>query len=70
MSEWKSIESAPKNTSVIVGTTDPNGNMGCRVVVARQVKHERRLTTGKYWGWTHTGAEWTHWMPLPDPPTT
>lgn len=67
--EWQPIETAPKNKLVLVGTTDPNGNLGTRVVVSRQHKSKTRLITGRYWGWDHTGAKWTHWMPLPDPPT-
>ncbi len=65
---WQPIQTAPKNKFVLVGTTDPRGNCGYRVVVSRLQKYQHRLITGKFWGWDHTGAEWTHWMPFPDPP--
>jgi hypothetical protein len=66
--EWQPIETAPKNQYVLVGTTDPHGNFGTRVVVSRLLKSHTRLITGKFWGWDHTGANWTHWMPIPSPP--
>ena len=56
---WQPIETAPKGESVLVGTTDPLGNMGCPVVLARQHADG---------GWNHTGAAWTHWMPIPERP--
>ncbi len=66
--EWQPIKTAPKNISVLVATTDPLGNFGVRVVIARLIKYDRKLSSGKYWGWNHTGSKWTHWMPLPEPP--
>ena len=66
--DWLPIETAPKNTTVLVGTTDHAGNCGFPVVMARLSKSQTKLTTGKYWGWNHTGAAWTHWMSIPEPP--
>jgi len=56
--KWRDIETAPKGQTVLVSTTDLKGNFGTRVVMACLRKT----------GWNHTGAKWTHWMPLPEPP--
>lgn len=68
MTEWQPIDTAPKNERVLVGTTDPNGNGGCRVVMSTLRYHPRKLITGEHWGWDNTGSEWTHWTPLPPAP--
>lgn len=61
MSEWQPIETAPKDTPILVG---PTKRMGICVAM---------LTDRDGWE-TETPSEWvgmytpTHWMPLPEPP--
>ena len=62
MSEWQPIETAPKDTGILVG---PTKRMG--ICVAMNDSRD---------GWvTETCSEWvgiyepTDWMPLPPPPT-
>ena len=68
MSEWQPIDSAPKDGTQILTVTNGRGG---RPYIA---------VTGWPVGWTGKwptaymaladGAEPTHWMPLPPPPTT
>jgi hypothetical protein len=58
MSEWKSIETAPKTHEVIISGCYPNG---------------RRYVETAYWDsrgfWSGRRLDPpTHWMPLPEPP--
>lgn len=67
---WQNIDTAPKNTDVLVAVCDKFWNY--RVGVA--MYHTYAYKSGGWWQW-----EWeyepneispTHWMPLPDPPGT
>lgn len=58
---WRPIKTAPLREYVLVGTA----RGGHRVVTAMQFKDDRGRK-----GWNHTGARWTHWMPIPAGPTT
>lgn len=62
------LRKVPRDITLLVGTTDPNGNCGVRVVTSSLHKHSQRLSTGLYLGWSHTGAAWTHWAYMPEPP--
>lgn len=72
MSEWKPIETAPKDAAVLLfGKTAPEERM---VICSKPV-----VFSG-YWSrldesWCASGSHWdgpffepTHWMPLPEPP--
>lgn len=61
--EWQPIETAPKDTMILVGPTK-------RMDICVAMNHSRD-------GWvTESPSDWhsiytpTHWMPLPPPPTT
>ncbi len=60
MSEWQTIETAPKDVEILVNTPADG-------VVSSVFKHGcwQKLTT-VYGG--DLNNEPTHWMPLPDPP--
>lgn len=58
MSEWRSIDSAPINEFVLVGSSGSSIHSP-KVVMALQ--YEKGC-------WNHTGSKWSHWMPLPEPP--
>ena len=61
--EWHPIKTVPKNTYVLICAE----NSGHPTVMSRMTKSQTKLTTGRFWGWEHTGAVWTHWMPIPEP---
>lgn len=70
MSEWQPIETAPKDTEVLVW--DPS--QGC-VYIARQTPFYNtpfegvRCLLGHHWETGEGGyGTPTHWMPLPEPP--
>lgn len=61
MSEWKPIESAPRDIPVLVGPTE-------RMGICVAMNHSRYgwvVETCSYWHNIYTP---THWMPLPNPP--
>lgn len=65
MSEWKTIDSAPKDGTRIIG-----GSTGGRVEV---VAHAQGNWRGDPWREGHhlgriAWIQPTHWMPLPEPP--
>lgn len=69
MSEWRTIDSAPKDsaeTEVLTFTPPENHRMGviCGIHVA--------FWSHDFQEWRQSDLEWgvspTHWMPLPEPP--
>ena len=77
MSEWRSIESAPKNGTLVL-VCDPH--LDYPVTVGAYFKGDRDDATGRFqrgdWaGWLSMDGDHlasisnpTHWMPLPEPP--
>lgn len=68
MDKWQPIETAPKDGTEILGWV-----YGERWAVCKYHKNSMFKVEGfATYGWDD-GYEWadpTHWMPLPDPPTT
>ncbi len=66
MCEWQPIETAPKNTDVLVYVLDGYEKMGVAMF------HTYAYKDGGWWQWEHEYQVReivpTHWMPLPDPP--
>ena len=64
MSEWKTIDSAPKDGAKILASAVGDGWSAYNIVWWRWHKN------GKTGSWHTTGSTWlpTHWMPLPAPP--
>lgn len=64
MSEWQKIETAPKDTLLLLACAN-----WPLMVKGRPVP----IKVGGYWDdqWNIFGASWvpTHWMPLPNPPS-
>jgi hypothetical protein len=73
MSEWRDIETAPKDGAAVLLFGKPEENGG--------VTWSARVVLSGYWdrmdeAWCSTTADWTgpfvdlvtHWMPLPEPP--
>lgn len=61
MSEWRPIETAPKDGALVLVS-----NTGGSVCIASWSGKKR-----KYWRYFLGGEMWTqptHWMPLPEPP--
>lgn len=70
--EWRPIETAPRNTFVLLYVPSGVDNMA--------IQYRGALITSGYWDnidreWCPTGATWrgpfikpTHWMHLPPPP--
>lgn len=65
MSEWRDIESAPKDGGLILVAEPP-------FAVSAVWRHiyQAWMTPTEGTGWVKVIARPTHWMPLPDPPTT
>lgn len=64
-SQWRPIESAPKDGTVLVWLSEPHKSMNSNVGVA--LFHPNvRFINGLF---AHDLPEPTHWMPLPTPPT-
>jgi len=67
MSEWQPIDTAPKNTPILV--TD-----GDVIVVVKRGEFVGKdwideVGFGGYeWDWNFEWEDLTHWMPLPEPP--
>lgn len=61
MSEWQPIETAPKDTHILVG---PTKRMGICVAIFTDLDGWETETPSQYWS-IYTP---THWMPLPAPP--
>ena len=57
--EWQPIETAPRNTPVLVFAPKPRSP---RVIA------EATLGAGQWWARGLGALEPTHWMPLPSPP--
>ena len=69
---WQPIETAPKDGTAIVAwcvhpyassMTEPDDYVG--PVIARWIDHN-----GGGWTWHGHLGNFTHWMPLPEPPTS
>ncbi|QRQ99749.1 DUF551 domain-containing protein [Dyadobacter sandarakinus] len=58
--EWKTIDSVPKNTWVLTGTSD-------YVLRTRLFDNSKETRWVNEFGVLHTWRP-THWMPLPEPP--
>ncbi len=73
MSQWKPIESAPKDgTRVLLwpGTTGPNHSGDKIVFLAYWWQPHNPKSPGFWVGNVGKRERPTHWMPLPDPPST
>ena len=73
MSDWKPIETAPKDGTIIIAYSPHDG----RVRTMQFDSHEYRKRPQPHWRATNNfGIMWdmerqpTHWMPLPEPPKT
>lgn len=75
MSEWRTIESAPKGwQQVLTCVKDPrfiNNNGHCFDVWVGEKIHEKlsQLKSGMYKEAPHLSYMPTHWQPLPSPPS-
>lgn len=62
MTDWQPIETAPKETRVLVWrpreTDENDAHAGVDIFL------------GKYWWHSRFHQQPTHWMPLPGPPST
>lgn len=63
---WRSMETAPKDGTSILGHFPPIANVPCTY------DHEVQETwwSGDRWVTVHPEQQPTHWMPLPLPPKT
>jgi len=57
MSEWRPIETAPRDTALLLWTG-----------WSFQLGHYNTALAGWVAGWDHRPLTATHWMPLPEPP--
>lgn len=70
--QWRSIESAPKDESLFLAYAARTRTMDvCRMenISSKQPFYVLRATN---WNWEHHDfpeEDFTHWMPLPEPPT-
>lgn len=80
MTEWQSIETAPKDgTTILIGGHQLLHAHGFGICTARwQTKWEAengdgiawwKVEDGKFGPYDLRGPSPTHWMPLPDPPS-
>jgi hypothetical protein len=62
VSEWQPIETAPKETPVLIWVGD-------QALISQQLYEQANWedTYQSFWFWD-TDREPTHWMPLPEPP--
>ena len=77
-SEWRPIETAPKDGTFVLATVAPNESRHLGHHVGRMfvIRHEGVTSSGGYdLGWAvfpgFCGAAdhyFSHWMPLPEPP--
>lgn len=75
--DWQPIDTAPKGVKVRVGKfTDYDGGLKWRTDVAHvwELNSKMRafpfLPVIKEWELSYEGRQFTHWQPLPEPPTT
>lgn len=65
MSEWQPIETAPKDGTAVLGATTDLFDGGCEVVFWDDDREMWGTNDGPYF----FKGRFTHWMPLPEPPT-
>jgi len=72
MTEWQPIETAPKDGTYIIAwcvhphakhSAQPISDGYAQPVIAKWIDHN-----GGGWMWHGLSCEFTHWMPLPQPP--
>lgn len=63
-SQWRSIDTAPKDGTLILGISARDPQRPYPMRIAETIKGQRwHNVAANYW------AEPTHWMPLPEPPS-
>jgi hypothetical protein len=65
MSEWKTIESAPKDGTWFLAWENDTIP---KVITVYWRKHSRNKNGGWWTSFNMWKAQPTHWMPLPEPP--
>lgn len=77
--EWQDIATAPKDFTCILLVWHPpmayrgpvvvTGRWNCRKHSHLSRRHDCPNEEGCDMGWDHYAGEFTHWMPLPPPPS-